>query len=578
MKEINSSILLNMLESGCNEVSKNYEYINELNVFPVPDGDTGTNMKITLNSALNATKEKINNNSSLHEIGTIFCRQLLMNARGNSGVIFSQIFRGFFIPIIPETKSIDCDLLIECLKNAKEKSYKSISNPVEGTILTIIRIIVEKLENKKFDDIINLFKNILEIGLDALKLTPDLLPSLKEAKVVDSGGYGLCKFFEGMYISLNLINQMDEDINNHDFDIKVQKKINEIVNYSISSKNTFIKNETRFEISEEGFGYCCEFIIQKNFITHEKQETKFKFDFEKFENELLQVGDSLVCVVDFEIIKVHIHSLTPYKVLKLGQKYGEFLKVKIDNMTQQYLENHPHTNPQELFTKFSLTNDIKIVATCQSQKIADYLQKEFLVDQVIILEDNCAPSTSDFANKIIATKSKNVIVLLDDSNHYLSAINASEIIDKKINIEIIKSKNISELIAACLAFDSSKDLNENIKKINRVVKKHSSGMISISAKTCKLNNVHIEKNDYIAVNNKKIILAEKKSEYAVNGLIDSLMKHKTKKTNIVYIVYGKNVTNTELRSIEKFVNEKYGMKVKFIEGRQKVYQYCIGFN
>lgn len=575
MKAIECSILLAMIENGCKEIANNYEYINELNVFPVPDGDTGTNMKITTTSAFESTKQKITASSSIYEFGTIFCRQLLMNARGNSGVIFSQILRGFFEPIKPETTSLDATLLIECFKSAKAKSYKSISNPVEGTILTIIRIISEELPKQANKSIKELFKNVVTIGLEALKTTPDLLPSLKEAKVVDSGGYGLCKFFEGMYNYLLNAKSTDTTSKEVDEDIKSAGEV--IDEISKNSKNTFIQNQTRFEIDEEGFGYCCEFIIQKDFITHELQEEKLKLEMKEFERQLLDIGDSLVTVDDFEIVKVHVHSLKPWRVLEIGQRYGEFLKVKIENMTQQYLDNHPEISADDLFSKYALTDDIKIVATCPSRKIAEYLKTEFLIENVIITEESGNPSTNEIINQITATHSKNVLVVTDDSNIILSAEQAANLISKKVNVAVVKSKNIIEAIGACLVFNENKSLLENQKEMNRVIRKQISGMVSTSVKTAKFNGVHVEKDDYIGITDKKIVISEKKSEHAVIGLIKKL-KPKAKRSQNIYLVYGDNISIRELRNIEKFVSENYGLKLKAIEGKQKLYKYYVGLD
>ncbi len=574
MKEIDTTILFGMFESGCNEIAKHYEYINELNVFPVPDGDTGTNMKITTKSALEASKQKITASTSIKEFGNIFCRQLLMNARGNSGVIFSQIIRGFFEPIKPEATILTIDEIVECFKGAKEKSYKSISNPIEGTILTVIRVISEELPKQDNKDLNDLFKNVVTIGLDALKTTPDLLPSLKEAKVVDSGGYGLCKFLEGMYNFLNDPNKGEINFQAAEEIKTVGQAIDEI---SKTSKNTFIQNQTRLEINEEGFGYCCEFIIQKDFITHEAQEEKIKFELSKFEKELLNIGDSLVVVDDFEIIKIHIHSLKPWMILEIGQRYGEFLKVKIENMTQQYLDNHPEISADDLFNKFSLSDDIKIVATCPSRKIAEYLKSEFNIEHTIITEETGNPSTNEIINQITSTRSKNVIVITDDSNIILSAEQAVNFISSKYNIVVIKSRNIVESIGACLVFDPNKSLLENSREMNRAVRKQISGMVSTSVKTARFNGVHVEKNDYIGITDKRIVVSEKQSEHAVIGLIKEI-KRKAKKSQLLYLIYGDNVTLREIRNIEKFVNENYGIKFKAIEGNQKLYKYYVGLN
>lgn len=569
MKSIDGNTLIKMFEHGCKLISDNCDYINELNVFPVPDGDTGTNMKITSSNALEATLSKINSDSNVYEIGTVFCRQLLMNARGNSGVIFSQIIRGFFEPIQESTKTIDVDLMIKCFVSGKEKAYKSISNPVEGTILTVIRMISEGIVDGKYNSIEDLLKNVLKIGLDALSKTPDLLPSLKEAKVVDSGGYGLCKFLEGMY---NEISENKEDIST---DSEIKDAEEKISNISSSSKNTFIQNSAKYDISEEGFGYCCEFIIQTDFKVSEEQSRKLKWNKENFEKELLSYGDSLVLVHDENIVKVHMHSLEPYKFLQTGQKYGEFLKIKVDNMTLQFLENHPEINPKDLFKKFKLTDDIKIIATVPSKKVAEYYKNEFNISHTIITEETGNPSTNDIMNQISATHSKNVIIITDDSNIILSAEQAIELSGYKINAVVCKGRNLMESYAACMAFNGSLSLKENQKLMEKQIKKTYNGLISTSVKTAKFGSVFVEKNDVIGILDKKIILAEKKTEFAIISLINKL-KQKVKKPSIVYLIYGEGISIREVRNVEKYVNENFGVKCKIIEGKQKLYQYYVG--
>lgn len=571
MKKIDAKMFINMFEGGCISIAKNFEYMNELNVFPVPDGDTGTNMKITTTSAIEAVKPNIDDKTPLFDITKLLARQLLMNARGNSGVIFSQIFRGFFEPINEKTKDIDIPLVLQCLVAAKEKAYKSISNPVEGTILTIIRFVAEETANKEYDDFVKLFEDIVKISLNALKKTPSMLPSLKEAKVVDSGGYGLCKFFEGMLQVLT-----GKNVNENQ---EIKKTDAEIKDISTNSKTTFITNPNRFEISEEGFGYCCEFIIQLNFKTTETQAPKTRWVKSIFEKELLEIGDSLIIVNDNEIVKIHIHSLFPYKVFEIGQKYGEFLKIKVDNMTKQFLDNHPEISPKELFKKYRMIDDVKIVATVPTKTIAQYYDAQFNIKNTIITEVSGNPSTNDILMAMKNTNSKNIIIVTDDSNIILSAEQAAMIYKDKdrdnINVQIARCKNTMESLFACTVFNPNINILDNIKEINKVLKKSHSGLLSTSVKTAKFNDVFVEKDDYIGILDKKIVLAEKTSEVGVTSLIKKMV-NKVKKPQIVYLVYGTDIVLREVRNIEKFVNETYGLKCKIIKGEQKLYKYFVG--
>lgn len=569
MKNIDATTLMNMFVSGTDLIAADFEYINELNVFPVPDGDTGTNLKITTKSAIEATMQKLSPNFTLFEFGSVYCRQLLMNARGNSGVIFSQIIRGFFESINESTKTIDSALFIKCIHTAKEKAYKSVSNPVEGTILTIVRLCDEHFVNKKFDDIQKFLKELIQVSLAALKQTPDMLPSLKEANVVDSGGYGLCKFFEGIYLATT-----DKSPNKKKEIVDSEEKA---LNIKGTSKVNFIQNASRLEISEEGFGYCCEFILQANFITTEDQKPKLKWNKTKFENELLEFGDSIILIVDEDIIKLHMHAVEPYKFLQAGQKYGEFLKIKIENMTQQYLDSHPEVNPKTLFKKNKLKNECAIVATVPSAEIAELYKSEFGILATINTAKSGNPSTNEIITQIKSVHSKNVIVVTDDSNIILSAEQAAELVKDKYNVSIVRGKNIIESFFACMDFSESKDLLANTKSMTKIVKKTFSALVSTSIKSAKFKNVIVEKGNHIGIINKEIVVADVNILPVVYFLINKLINGSfLKKISMVYVIYGKNTLVKDLRALEKYVNENFGIKCKLINGNQEIYNFYIG--
>lgn len=567
LKTIDAKTLIKLFGFGSELIAKNYEYMNELNVFPVPDGDTGTNLKITTKNAIQLTIQKITDDTTLFEFGTIFSRQLLMNARGNSGVIFSQIIKGFFEPIKDNINEITPDLFIDCLKAAKEKSYKSVINPIEGTILTIIRVCSEKLSNKKFESINTLLKELVKISSDTLKQTPEMLPSLKEANVVDSGGYGLCKFFEGLYfgISSKKDSEFDQQVEDEEINVAVQNKFN------------FIKNAARNDISEEGFGYCCEFIIGLDFITIDNQKNKLPWDKDDFEKKMLKFSDSIVLVFDTDIVKIHLHSIEPYKFLELGQKYGEFLKIKIENMTLQYLEMHPDLDNKSLFKTDVLPTNTKIIITAPSQTIGDFMMENYNVSAFINTEQSGNPSTNEIINIIKSVNSENIIFIIDDSNIILSAEQAIEFIGNKYHINLIKGKNIIESLFSCTAFNNNQDMNTNYKSMLKVIKKSHSAMISSSIKFGKFKNVVVNKDDYIGIINKEIMAADKNIDILTTKVIDKLFaSYKSKKINEFYLIYGKNILVKSIRNIEKYVNEKYGINCNMIEGKQSVYNFFIG--
>ena len=296
------------------------DYIDDLNVFPVPDGDTGSNMNATVQGATLAIENKVIKN--FNELANIFSKALLMNARGNSGVILSQIMRGFLSNFTENVNSLDVDLLKESFILAKEKAYQSVINPVEGTILTVIRRIAEFVNSKKYNDEIELFADVISEGQLALDDTPNLLPELKEVGVVDSGGYGLLSFFKGMNAVLN--DKIEEFISNIKSELTIRK--GETPYIDEENFNFFDQHK-----NEEGFGYCSEVIINLNLRIDptNKNETKEQFNMEQFKNELLMIGNSLVCVEYDNLVKVHLHTMKPSRFLQISQKYGEFEKIKI---------------------------------------------------------------------------------------------------------------------------------------------------------------------------------------------------------------------------------------------------------
>jgi DAK2 domain fusion protein YloV len=296
LKKINIELLCLMLEYGVKRLVENYRYIDELNVFPVPDGDTGTNMKITVETGYEAIKKQ--SFEDIFLLGKTFTRNLLLGARGNSGVITSQIFKGFFKYIPEQTKEIDISMLVMCFAGAKETSYKAVITPVEGTMLTIIRVVSEMLckDEKKIDNIEQMFEKIVNIAEQTLIKTPELLPELKEAGVVDSGAYGVCRIFEGMKYAINLYTGTVNSA-------KPTSSSNEIQETK-SSSNEFVDNN-------EGFGYCNEFIMTIGSRVEASQKQKEKFDEHKFKKQLEKMGESIVFVRDEELVKVHIHTPSP---------------------------------------------------------------------------------------------------------------------------------------------------------------------------------------------------------------------------------------------------------------------------
>jgi DAK2 domain fusion protein YloV len=565
INSIDSKLLKEMFLAGGREMAKNYEYINELNVFPVPDGDTGTNMKITLEGANKVIENIVY--VDLFTLGKQYSRGLLMNARGNSGVITSQIFKGFTSLFADGQKEINIEEFINCFANAKTVSYAAVSNPVEGTILTVIRIVSEKLiENKAtFKTINDVIENAIIYANDALAQTPKMLPELAEVGVVDSGGYGLCKILEG-------------------FNIAISGNSKTIVATETQKENSgktksFVPS---FNDNNEGFGYCTEFIITLGSKVDLGQKDKESFILEDFKNQLKKMGDSLAVVVDESIVKVHIHTIVPYKVFEYAAKFGEFNKLKVENMTLQFLERNPGTT-LESFSKnykndnFEIKNSLPVViATVPSGKLQEIFEKEFDITHTINTSNNGNPSVQDFITQIKNAKSSNVFIIIDDGNYMLAADEAKKLLPSKIKLTIFNAKDIVRSYLMCLAFNPNETYDENAKILQKISQSYETCKVSKAVKNVSYSHISINKNDYIGIKDKKIIASGKDLIETTETLISKVLGKKTKNKK-AYIIYGDSATVYDARRVSKILKEKYLITSTLIEGNQKNYFFTIAF-
>lgn len=565
MEYINVNKLKNMFVAGAEKVSDNFEYINKLNVFPVPDGDTGSNMKITCINA-NSTIESVEF-KDLKTLGNTYSRALLMNARGNSGVIFSQIIKGF-VSAFPENQTeLDISTLIKSFELATKRGYVSLVNPIEGTILTVIRMISESLNANigKFKTIEELFKFVVEQGKIALDKTPDFLINLKQANVVDSGGYALCCYLEGMYECL-----LDKK--------EASTSIKKPINNNINIMPNFIDNN-------EGFGYCCEFILKIGAKVVSEQSAKRSFSKDELTNKLKKIGDSLVLVHDDDIVKVHVHSINPYKVLQIGAEYGEFSKVKIENMTFQFLDNNPGLTLDGVKSKKAKSNNAtdnnlsdttQIISTISTNELSELFKKDLSGINMIDTETNLNPSIQNFLDALKKVKSKKIILLVHDSNMMLSAKEAIKFLSKNIKVHLICTNDVGLNYLLCLSYSIEQTYEQTIKKMNSIMKKVRVGKISKSIKKIKFNDVPINTNDFFSIYDKKIKYANKNQMNVLNNLID-LMSKQFKKSlpKQVYIFYGNEFLIENNEEIKKYIKEKLLVDPEFIFTNESIYSYHV---
>lgn len=538
MKKINGVVLREMIISGANKLINDKSIIDKLNVFPVPDGDTGTNMSLTITSAVvELSKEKSN---ELSAIGSAITKGSLMGARGNSGVILSQILRGFAKGISGKD-SLDAMSFAKALKEASNVAYTAVMKPVEGTILTVIRetstfavnIVKQnpKIEMKDF------LLSVVEESKRSLSKTPELLKALKEAGVVDSGGKGLVTFFEGMY-NCYIGNPI----------LKKEKTDEEEIDY-----DEFMANDIHIFEGEIEFGYCTEFMVLD--ATIEPSYLKSKIE---------NLGDSMVVVGHEGIIKIHIHTNEPGTVLSIAGEYGALDKIKIENMRLQQ-KSLINAEIVESNKKYGIVSVVM-------GKGMETIMKDFGVDVVIEGGQTMNPSTKDFVGAIENIKAENIIVFPNNSNVIMAAKQAKEIVKDK-NIEVIETKNIPQAIASLIVFDKEKSLDENINLMQEENLKIKTGQVTYAVRDTNANGIDIKTGDYIGISDSSIVCAEKDVDITTMKLLSDMVDDDS---YIITIYYGEDVSEDEAEKLKSQVEKKYNdLDVEFIYGGQPVYKYII---
>lgn len=549
MKNLSGKQFVEMIESGANNLANNYQKIDALNVFPVPDGDTGTNMNLTFSSGYNDLKLQIA--TSVSVLAKTLSRGLLMGARGNSGVILSQIFRGFSQAITDKVE-IDATDLALAFYEGNLVAYKAVMRPVEGTILTVLRVSSEKTlqyVSLKGEDCS--IEEVLEVMVDnakkALDNTPNLLPVLKEVGVVDSGGAGFLTILEGFLAYMHGNKIESNNVNN----------------------NQIGSVQSQFEHDE--FGYCTEFIIQLN------EKSLEYFDQDIFSKELEKLGNSLVVVVDEDIVKVHVHTLIPGDALNLGQRYGEFIKLKIENMSLQHdhlIDHSLDTLQSDNKVKVALKapdKEFAIISVCSGSGLKDYF-KSIRVDDFIDGGQTMNPSTDDIVNACRRQKAKHIFILPNNSNIILAAQQAASILDD-LSVHVIESKTILQGIAAVLAFNPDSSLEINYQNMIDALHSIKSGQITYAIKDTLFNGVDIKANQFMAIVDKEIICA-------CDNVIESLDKCLENMINdhheLVTVIIGEDGDLTCLNDLVKKYEDLYDIEFEIIDGKQPVYSYLIG--
>ncbi len=537
MKSINGAMFAKMVNNASKLLDINRDKIDSLNVFPVPDGDTGTNMSLTMKSSIKEVNQCKTN--SLRDIAESVMRGALKGARGNSGVITSQVLRGL-CTTLKETDDADVKLFAKALKSATDVAYSAVQSPKEGTMLTVSRMISECVVNTKAKTIEDLFVDIIKSGEEALNLTPELLPVLKKAGVVDSGGMGLLTIYKGMQKAI-----LGEEVESVEPEVEVNKS-------DVSLEHADILNLGTIE-----FGYCTEF-----FITNLKKKTTLA-DIDRLREYLLTIGDCVLVIGDLEFVKVHVHTNNPGRALTRALELGELDKVKIENMLEQN---------RELIKKYNAEKKkLGMLSICSGEGFKAIF-KDINVDQVIEGGQTMNPSASDIADAICKINAENIFIFPNNKNIILAAEQSKQLIEGK-KIHVIPTRNIPEGIAAALVFDP-----EEAADVNKINMLHSidnvvAGQVTYAVRTTKVDNFDLKKGDIIGLDDKRILAKGSSIAECTLSLIKSL---KNSSHCAINMYYGADISEEDAEAVRSQVEEQYpDCDVELFNGGQAVYYFVI---
>ena len=507
MERISGKLFKDMLASGMNNLTNHSAEVDSLNVFPVPDGDTGTNMSLTFSSGVNdAIKVE---EDHVGKVAKVLSRGLLMGARGNSGVITSQIFRGFF-QSVEHLEDMDALQLAQALVNGSRVAYRAVMRPVEGTILTVVREAADYT-----------YAYTAEVG------------------VVDSGGKGLCIILEGFLSAMK----------------------GEVIAPS-NDASSYDSAQTKIEGGEEEFGFCTEFILHltPTGIKH--------FSEEDFKNELATIGNSIVCVQDDDLVKVHVHTLEPQTAIKMGKRRGRFMKLKIENMQEQ----HDNILEKEQEEEVVAEHKKYAIITVAPGKGIDAMFKELRADIVVGGGQTMNPSTEDFVSAIGKVNADHIIILPNNSNIVLAANQACQVCEDK-DIHVLPTKTIPQGLSACIMFNPEVDIEDNLAEMQEAIDHVKSGEVTYAIKDTTYEGLEIKKDEYMGIFGKAIVVSDPDMMASTKALLDKMLDEDSE---LVTLIYGDTATLEQAEEIAEYIEDTSDAEVEIHEGNQPVYSFIIG--
>ncbi|UXR70359.1 MULTISPECIES: fatty acid kinase catalytic subunit FakA [unclassified Staphylococcus] len=549
--KINGNLFADMIIQGAQNLSNNADLVDSLNVYPVPDGDTGTNMNLSMTSG----KEEVQNNPTSHigDLGKSFSKGLLMGARGNSGVILSQIFRGFS-KALEEYNEIDAKQFASSFEAGVKTAYKAVMKPVEGTILTVAKdagkAAVEAAE--KTDDCLEVMTAVYEAAQKSLENTPNLLPVLKEVGVVDSGGKGLTLVYEGFIKAMN--------------GETIESKTPKV------DKEEFFNDDHDFHgvINTEDivYGYCTEMMVRF-------QSGKAPFDEATFREDMSEFGDSLLVISDDEIVKVHVHTETPGEVFSFGQKYGELIKVKAENMREQHrevLRKEAGKSDKEATTGPAATEKVEtaIITISMGDGITK-LFKSMGATHIISGGQTMNPSTEDIVTVIQESGCKRAIILPNNKNIQMASQQAAEIVD--VEAVVVPTRTVPQGIAAMFSYDTTASLQDNADAMTEALADVTSGSITYAVRDTKIDGINIEKDAYMGLIEDKIVVSDRDVNETLKQTLEAML---SEDSEILTVITGEEATEAQTSFIKSYVEEHFeDVEIEIQNGQQPIYPYLF---
>ncbi len=552
-----------MVQAASQKLNQRAEFINSLNVFPVPDGDTGTNMSLSMASG--AKYEREETSTKVGDLASALAKGLLMGARGNSGVILSQIFRGFS-KAVADKESLTANDLAAALAAGAQTAYKAVMKPTEGTILTVIRKAAGagKEAVKTTDDICEVMDAVVTAAEAALKSTPDLLSVLKQVGVVDSGGQGLTFVLEAFSDSLS--GKVDESQDYVPDDAEMDSMIDAAHHQSVQGQ---------LDPNDIKYGYCTEIMVRIG----DGKLVDHKFDYDTFYEYLARLGDSLLVINDDEIVKVHVHTEHPGDVMTWGQRFGALIKVKVDNMRlqQETIMEHDKEDEAQAAAEPALPSQPQVdmhgyaIISVSSGDGIGKLFKGLGVTDIIAGGQTMNPSTADIVKAVNDSGAQQALVLPNNKNIFLAAEQAAEVAD--VPVKIIHSQTISQGMTAMLAFNAEADLDDNQAAMEETLSTVVSGQVTHAVRDTTIDGLEIKKDDYMGLVDGKIVITNPDRDTAALDMVKAMLDEDSE---LVTIIYGKDATKTDADHLAAKVQELDDeLEIEIHEGDQPVYPFLV---